>query len=398
MSTVTFSVARNDIKNVVDENGDLSQVAVNVPSFEYNANGTYKGMLVESTSQNEIRNSEGGGSTNGVIGSGGVLPTNWGTASLNGIGVEVIGTGTEKGIEYVDLKFSGTATATASFNVRFEGGSQTSAAQNDIWSGSVYMKYTDQTANPDLIRLGIVAFDAGLGVVSVDYETVSVTSTLTRYKNENVELTDATTASVNTLVYFTITNTQAYDFTVRFGLPQLEEHPCATSVIKTTSAAVERLLDNIKNTSATTYVGQTSGTIYAEVQIDQTETPASYILQASDATDDANWRILLGNFNPNFNWQLRYGSGNTIAFTSAASTGNHKLALVYTDGDVRAYLDGTQVGSSSTSWGDFTSNQLDTIYIGQAHFATAGQFDNWIRAFAFYKRALTDNEAKILTQ
>ena len=30
MSTVTFSVARNDIKNVVDENGDLSQVAVNV--------------------------------------------------------------------------------------------------------------------------------------------------------------------------------------------------------------------------------------------------------------------------------------------------------------------------------------------------------------------------------
>ena len=184
MSTVTFSVARNDIKNVVDENGDLSQVAVNVPSFEYNANGTYKGMLVESTSQNEIRNSEGGGSTNGVIGSGGVLPTNWGTAALNGIGVEVIGTGTEKGIEYVDLKFSGTATATASFNVRFEGGSQTSAAQNDIWSGSVYMKYTDQTANPDLIRLAIVAFNAGLGVASVDYETVSVTSTLTRYKNE----------------------------------------------------------------------------------------------------------------------------------------------------------------------------------------------------------------------
>lgn len=397
MSTVTFSVARNDIKNVVDENGDLSQVAVNVPSFEYNANGTYKGMLVESTSENEIRNSEGGGSTNGVIGSGGVLPTNWGTAALNGIGVEVIGTGTEKGIEYVDLKFSGTATATASFSLRFEGGTQITAAQSEIWSGSVYMKYTDQTANPDLVRLGILAFDSGTSQVQSDTETITLTSTLTRFKNENVELTDATTATVNQAVFFTITNTQAYDFTVRFGLPQLEESLCVTSVIKTTSAAVERLRDDIKNTSATTYVGQTSGTIYAEVQVDQLETTQSYILQAHDATDASNWRLILGNFNPNFNWQLRYGSGNTIAFTSASSTGNHKLALVYTDGDVRAYLDGTQVGSSSTSWGDFTSNELDTIHIGASSFG-GSEFNNWVRAFAFYKRALSDNEAKILTQ
>ena len=397
MSTVTFSVARNDIKNVVDENGDLSQVAVNVPSFEYNANGTYKGMLVESTSENEIRNSEGGGSTNGVIGSGGVLPTNWATAALNGIGVEVIGTGTEKGIEYVDIKFSGTATASASFSLRFEGGTQITAAQNEIWSGSVYMKYTDQTANPDLVRLGITAFDSVPAQVQSDTETLTLTSTLTRFKNENVELTDATTATVNQSVFFTITNTQAYDFTVRFGLPQLEESPCVTSVIKTTSAAVERLRDDIKNTSATTYVGQTSGTIYAEVQVDQLETTGGYILQAHDATDASNWRLILGNFNPNFNWQLRYGSGNTIAFTSASSTGNHKLALVYTDGDVRAYLDGTQVGSSSTSWGDFTSNQLDTIHVGASSFG-GSEFNNWVRAFAFYKRALSDNEAKILTQ
>ncbi|NBV32024.1 MAG: hypothetical protein EBR93_05765 [Bacteroidetes bacterium] len=230
-----------------------------------------------------------------------------------------------------------------------------------------------------------------------DTETITLTSTLTRFKNENVELTDATTATVNQAVFFTITNTQAYDFTVRFGLPQLEESLCVTSVIKTTSAAVERLRDDIKNTSATTYVGQTSGTIYAEVQVDQLETTGGYILQAHDATDASNWRLILGNFNPNFNWQLRYGSGNTIAFTSASSTGNHKLALVYTDGDVRAYLDGTQVGSSSTSWGDFTSNELDTIHIGASSFG-GSEFNNWVRAFAFYKRALSDNEAKILTQ
>jgi len=90
--------------------------------------------------------------------------------------------------------------------------------------------------------------------------------------------------------------------------------------------------------------------------------------------------------------------GNTITFTTPESTGNHKLALVYTEGDVRAYLDGSQVGTTNTtSWGDFTSNQLDSIYVGAAHFG-GSKFNNWVRAFAFYKRALTDSEAKILTQ
>ena len=396
MSTVTFSVARNDIKNVVDENGDLSQVAVNVPSFEYNANGTYKGLLVESTSQNEIRNSEGGGSTNGVVGSGGALPTNWGTAGLNGIAVEIIGTGTEKGVEYVDIKFSGTATSTGQFSLRFDSISQITAAQNEFWSSSVFMKYTDQTANPESVSLGIQQFDSTPTFLAADSQTITLTDTLTRYKYENVELDNASTASIINTVFFGITNTESYNFTVRFGLPQLEESKCVTSVIKTTSAAVERLKDEIKNTSATTYIGQTSGTIYAEVQIDQIVKNGN-IIRASDATDATNWNVRMLIFNGSLIYNLNYGSGNSISITTTASTGNHKLALVYTDGDTRAYLNGSQVSTTNTtSWGDFTSNQLDTIDIGVATSGT--EFNNWIRAFAFYKRALTDNEAKILTQ
>ena len=395
MSTVTFDVVRASTKYVVDENGDLSQVAANTPAFEYNADGTYKGMLVEEERENSIRNSEGGGSTNGVIGSGGALPTNWSTATLNGIGVEVIGTGTEKGVEYVDLKFSGTATATGVFSLRFESTSQISAAQNEVWSGSVYMKYTDQTANPDDIELGIQQFSSTPTFLAVDTQAVTLTTTLTRFKQEDITLDNASTAYVNLAIIFGITNTQAYDFTVRFGLPQLEEGAHASSVIKTSGTSVTRNKDDISNTSASTYIG-TAGTIYAEVQIDNILNENQWIIYARSTTAPAeNYIHMFLSSSGNFGYRL--AASNVVQGThdETATTGNHKLAIVYTTGDIRYYLDGVQVGTDANA---FTFAQtLSEIYIGKTPFSSTDHFNNWIRAFAFYKRALTDTEAITLT-
>ena len=395
MSTVTFDVVRASTKYVVDENGDLSQVAANTPAFEYNADGTYKGMLVEEERENGIRNSEGGGSTNGVIGSGGALPTNWSTATLNGIGVEVIGTGTEKGVEYVDLKFSGTATATGVFSLRFESTSQISAAQNEVWSGSVYMKYTDQTANPDDIELGIQQFSSTPTFLAVDTQAVALTTTLTRFKQEDITLDNASTAYVNLAIIFGITNTQAYDFTVRFGLPQLEEGAHASSVIKTSGTSATRNKDDISNTSASTYIG-TAGTIYAEMQIDNILNENQWIIYARSTTAPAeNYIHMFLSSSGNFGYRL--AASNVVQGThdETATTGNHKLAIVYTTGDIRYYLDGVQVGTDANA---FTFAQtLSEIYIGKTPFSSTDHFNNWIRAFAFYKRALTDTEAITLT-
>jgi len=392
MSTVTFDVVRASTKYVVDENGDLSQVAANTPAFEYNADGTYKGMLVEEERENSIRNSEGGGSTNGVIGSGGVLPTNWSTATLNGIGVEVMGTGTEKGVEYVDLKFSGTATATGVFSLRFESTSQISAAQNEVWSGSVYMKYTDQTANPDDIELGIQQFSSTPTFLAVDTQAVTLTTTLTRFKQEDITLDNASTAYVNLAIIFDITNTQAYDFTIRLGLPQLEEGEHASSVIKTSGTSATRNKDDISNTSASTYIGQTAGTVYVEATIDNIIANKN-IITVSDGTDDNIVRIT---FNASADMRM-YVKGGTTSIINDVETivaGTYKFAIVYSGSDTRVYRNGVQLSSSTTSL-TFTSS-VDEIDIGQS-FAGTGQSNNWIRAFAFYKRALTDTEAIALT-
>jgi hypothetical protein len=395
MSTVTFDVVRASTKYVVDENGDLSQVAANTPAFEYNADGTYKGMLVEEERENGIRNSEAGGSTNGVIGSGGALPTNWGTAGLNGIAVEIIGTGTEKGVEYVDIKFSGTATSTGQFSLRFDSISQITAAQNEFWSSSVFMKYTDQTDNPESVSLGIQQFDSTPTFLAVDSQTITLTNTLTRYKYENVEIDNASTASIINTVFFGITNTETYNFTVRFGLPQLEEGAHASSVIKTSGTSVTRNKDDISNTSASTYIG-TAGTIYAEVQIDNILNENQWIIYARSTTAPAeNYIHMFLSSSGNFGYRL--AASNVVQGThdETATTGNHKLAIVYTTGDIRYYLDGVQVGTDANA---FTFAQtLSEIYIGKTPFSSTDHFNNWIRAFAFYKRALTDSEAIALT-
>ena len=392
MSTVTFDVVRASTKYVVDENGDLSQVAANTPAFEYNADGTYKGMLVEEERENGIRNSEAGGSTNGVIGSGGALPTNWGTAGLNGIAVEIIGTGTEKGVEYVDIKFSGTATSTGQFSLRFDSISQITAAQNEFWSSSVFMKYTDQTDNPESVSLGIQQFDSTPTFLAVDSQTITLTNTLTRYKYENVEIDNASTASIINTVFFGITNTETYNFTVRFGLPQLEEGAHASSVIKTSGTSATRNKDDISNTSASTYIGQTAGTVYVEATIDNIIANAN-IITVSDGTDDNIVRITF-NANADMRMYVKAGTTSIINDVETIVAGTYKFAIVYSGSDTRVYRDGVQLSSSTTSL-TFTSS-VDEIDIGQS-FAGTGQSNNWIRAFAFYKRTLTDSEAIALT-
>ena len=392
MSTVTFDVVRASTKYVVDENGDLSQVAANTPAFEYNSNGTYKGMLVEDQRENGIRNSEGGGSTNGVIGSGGALPTNWVAFSLNGLVAEVIGTGTEKGVEYVDLKFSGTATATSSAFIRFESLTQITASQNEVWSGSVYMKYTDQTANPDLVRLGILQYDSTPTFLKSDVQSVTPTTTLTRFKQEDVTIDNASVASITSAVLFGITNAQAYDFTIRFGLPQLEEGEHASSVIKTSGTSVTRNKDDISKLSASTYIGQTAGTVYVEATIDNIIS-GNNIITVSDGSDDNIVRITF-NAIADMRMYVKAGGASIINDVETIGAGTYKFAIVYSASDTRVYRNGVQLSSSTTSL-TFTSS-VDEIDIGQL-FNGADQVNNWIRAFAFYKRALTDTEAIALT-
>ena len=80
--------------------------------------GTDQWLAIEGQRVNSIRNPRGEGA---VVGTPGTLPTNWTSAVAAGLSREIVGTGVEDGLPYVDIRIFGTPTAaTASTIVGFQ--------------------------------------------------------------------------------------------------------------------------------------------------------------------------------------------------------------------------------------------------------------------------------------
>ena len=96
----------------------IKTAALGAPRFDHNpTTGESLGLLVEEQRTNSIRNNTMVGA---VAGTPGTLPTNWSTfiTGATGISREVVGTGVESGINYLDLRFFGTSTGGGVFAVQ----------------------------------------------------------------------------------------------------------------------------------------------------------------------------------------------------------------------------------------------------------------------------------------
>jgi len=367
------------------KNGDLSQVAVDTPAFEYNSNGTYKGLLVENASENLCLQSED-------------ITTTWTAANATITANDTTAPdGNTTADKLNDDSGGGTSVVLIEQAITVVAGTK--------YTASVFLK-ADQLA---FAALRVHDYDGATGG-SQFFELSGAGSlgTASNLDDSRIEVYPNgwyrcsitwTQGAADTSFVFRIyladsisSNVVNLDGTSSiyvWGAQVEESYP--SSYIPTTTTSVTRSIDIIEKTSASTYIGQTAGTIYAEVDVLNFTGISQYILRAQESTTPIENGIFLG-ISPGgtFMFRLDADDGATdIDFSSAATTGTHKLALVYESGDVRAYLDGSQVGSSTSAW--TFGDTVEDISIGTT-------FDNWIRAFAFYKRALSDNEAKILTQ
>lgn len=384
-----FTVARNSTKWVVGSNGSLTSYAAHEPAFEFNADGTYKGLLVEPASKNEIRNNTGNGA---AVGTPGTLPTNWAEV-LNGLTREVVATGTENGVEYIDLKFSGTATSTGA-NIRFESATQIVAADGETWTHSFWAKAVDETIAPDGYRSNIYERDSGGTFVASDAEVFTPTATLTRFEHTHTLAGGGTVARVQSLIVFILTNGNTYDFTIRIGLPQLEKQPLATSVIKTSTASVSRVKDDITLGSASSLIGQGEGTLYVEIDFRNATGVEQTLLAVSDGTNTNRITFYCStsdNFTALFN-----ANGVPVGFgAEPATAGEHKIAYAYKEDDAIFALDGTTYDADS----DVDLSALATLTdvdLGQRSTADL-QANCHIKAIALFTRRLTNSELTSLT-
>jgi len=182
------------------------------------------------------------------------------------------------------------------------------------------------------------------------------------------------------------------DYVLGWGA-QLETGSVATSYIPTTTAAVTRSADLISKTSASALIGQSEGTIYAEVDIRNVGLGEGSIVTLFQASN--NYIEIIRGTSNRFIAAIADASGTTaLATTTNFITANsvHKIALGYKSGEFALYVNGTQIATSSASR---TIGGLTTVRLGS--FSTSFIFNDRIRAAALYTTRLTNEQLQALT-
>jgi hypothetical protein len=128
---------------------------------------------------------------------------------------------------------------------------------------------------------------------------------------------------------------------------QLEVGSFVSSYIPTTTAAVTRLADLASKTGISSLIGQTEGTVFFGFNLTRHNDAKN--LGSIDVGDITNFITITINAGiPRLT--VRQSGSSTILFSSTQlAFGNHKLAVGYKSGDYVMYINGTQVGTSSST-------------------------------------------------
>lgn len=258
--------------------------------------------LVGIASRNEIRNGNALGAVNGVVGSGGAAPTYFAFSSASGITREVIGSGTEAGIPYVEIRFYGTPTANPSLS--FEYSTQVVCAEGETWTGSFYYRQTGGAlTNINNVQQFFSQQQANGTINSNSYSNVGTVDATWRRSVYTKVLTDTTpdTARLRNGLYLSCALGSAIDITLRVGQMQLERTSSVTPYIPTTGSARSRdagaRCENAQVAGSTlaTWNWQPSSAVLKAgdyVAFDTTSGRELHMVMA-DVTADANGRATL---------------------------------------------------------------------------------------------------------
>ena len=378
-----------------DTAGVLQTAAANVPRFDYNPTTlAARGLLIEESRTNSIRNNTMQGA---VAGTPGTVPTNWIFASsVSGISRQIVGTGTESGVAYIDVRYSGTSTSSGTTQINAETTTGVAALTGQTWTVSSYLKLAGGSF-PGVLSIiwqerdsgGVAVLNASVGV-----STPTTASLRTqRYSSTRTLSGGASVAYVTARIDVNIPNATVVDFTLRIGLPQLERGAFATSVIPTTSAAVTREKDDAVVTTLTPWFNASSGTLYAEYNIPvaaQNQHAASLSDGTNNnrmiirATNSSTQTVFLGVDTTVTQWVVLLNTSPLNATT--------KSAFAYAPNDIAWVRDGGTVGTDTTATIP-TVSQLRLGADGDGSFRLCGH----LRAVRYYPTRLSNTDLQAIT-
>ena len=175
---------------------------------------------------------------------------------------------------------------------------------------------------------------------------------------------------------------------------QLEQGSYPTSYIPTYGTSQTRSNDSCAATSVSDLIGQTQGTLFAQVG-DFPEEYNGRIFAISDGTADTYITIIKNGSNKNFAVYVDNGGVAQVSYTGSGTLANNsKIAIGYANNDYAIYVNGTQVHTDTSA----SVPACDEVYIGQREngsvtFIAGGSLKQNI----LFKTRLTNAELAALT-
>ena len=408
-ATVDFTRGTN--ATFTNSAGNLQLTAgVNDPRFDYNPTTLVcKGLLIESQRTNSVRNNTMVGA---VAGTPGTAPTNWITPTVvAGVISSIVGTGTESGITYIDIRFAGTTTSALFFSNIYE--TTVSTAPNSIWTNSAYIRLIGGSLSGiSAVKLVIQNFDsvgASLGQFLVSTITPTSASLFSqRYSQTSLSTTFSNVNTAFVKPYFQIEapTLTTIDVTLRIGLPQLELGQFATSVIPTSTAAATRNADlaTMTGTNFSSWYNQDQSTVVTKIvqgvqgSATATANPGLFALRTASlgATFNGYGSREVLNVSGAGTIRVAGRSGATIAESSGPSLGFLAAGTSYTTAaSFNASTISIAVNGAAGSTGSNTVSLLllprDTLDIGKQIVGgfTPYELNGHVASFTYYPMSLS---------
>lgn len=226
-----------------------------------------KGLLIEEGTTNEIRNPRAEGGSPGILGSGGVLPTNWALSTGGGTGAaEVVSVSAEE----IEIRFTGNPAGTAV--VYFDSTTAIPVVNGDPYTMAVDVKMSAGSLNNVIIvRVGAYWHSAAGGYVGQSPGQEIKTNITSRYRRfyESSTVSNASHERARPSVYFTTSGD--VDFTLKFRRPQFEDKAYPTSLVlppKGTMAASTRATE-IVTLSQSGWWNPSAVSVFMDMELNQ---------------------------------------------------------------------------------------------------------------------------------
>jgi hypothetical protein len=395
---ITFT--RASTATYTDSNGIIQLALPNTPRFDHDpVTLAPQGFLIEESRTNSIRNNTMVGT---IAGTPGTVPSTWSvTGASNGLARDVVGSGTENGIAYIDIRYYGTTSATSNSAITSESVTQVVASSGQTWVASAYVKLVGGTlANVTLTNRVNGRDVAGALLESVGTVTISPTSAAlgTQRAISVGTLSNVSTARVTQQLVIAYNSGVAVDITLRIGLPQLELGAFATSAIPTTNAAVTRAADVATINTLSPWYNATEGTLYAEATSVGYVLNSSFPLIASIDDGTGNNRITV----------QQSGSANSLTLNVRAASvsttiGDSVVDLSSTARKIAGAYSGTTISVSASGNTTITGTTngvpsgLTTMRLASSNGLYLNALNGYLQRITYYPKRLTDSEIQTIT-